>query len=614
MLCFLAALGGARFFRAATAVFLGLLALFFGIHAVYHDIFSEYLSVGMLGVAGGALTGYWREALRGIVRCLPEILLMLAPFVLWLVFGKRLAPEGLRGRRNLLPLLLFLALQLAASAGVRLCTGGAVPLSLSYGEGFVMDTGVANFGLLTAQRIDAAQALEDAARLREARESAAPAPEPTPTPLPTPTPAPTPTPEVFTPEPQVLDIDFEALMANEWDSDILAVHEFVSQSEPSWTNEYTGMFRGKNLVWICAESFSTWALDEVHTPTLYALAHSGFVFENFYCPITAASTTGGEFITLTGLMQNSSKQYMLASKGSYMPYAMGNVLNPLGYTSIAYHGGQYTYYSRNETLPNLGYEFRANTRGIELDEPWLLPTSDLDLVRNTVDDYIGREPFNIYIMSISGHMDYVFGGGHDICSRYKDAVQDLTGYTRPAQAYIASQMDLDLAVEYLIDSLDEAGILDDTVIVISADHYPYGLDLEDIESIAGKELDPAFDLEHSTLILWCSEMEEPVYVDKYCESSDILPTLLNLFGVEFDSRLLMGRDILWEGQDFAAFRNYSFISDYGRYNASTGVFTPAEGAPEPPEGYVQDMVDEIRQMYAYSKTIVYDNYYGKVFG
>ena len=142
MLCFLAALGGARFFRAATAVFLGLLALFFGIHAVYHDIFSEYLSVGMLGVAGGALTGYWREALRGIVRCLPEILLMLAPFVLWLVFGKRLAPEGLRGRRKLLPLLLFLALQLAASAGVRLCTGGAVPLSLSYGEGFVMDTGV----------------------------------------------------------------------------------------------------------------------------------------------------------------------------------------------------------------------------------------------------------------------------------------------------------------------------------------------------------------------------------------------------------------------------------------------------------------------------------------
>ena len=310
----------------------------------------------------------------------------------------------------------------------------------------------------------------EADELPPADETPAASAEPPPTPEPTPTPAPTPTPEVFTPEPQVLDIDFEALMANEGDSDILAVHEVVAQSEPSWTNEYTGMFRGKNLVWVCAASFATWALDEVHTPTLYAWAHSGFVFENFCFPITAASTTGGEFITLTGLMQNSSKQYMLASKGSYMPYAMGNVLNPLGYTSIAYHGGQYTYYSRNETLPNLGYEFRANTRGIELDEPWLLPTSDLDLVRNTVDDYIGREPFNIYIMSISGHMDYVFGGGHDICSRYKDAVQDLTGYTRPAQAYIASQMDLDLAVEYLIDSLDEAGIMDDKVLVIPHDH------------------------------------------------------------------------------------------------------------------------------------------------
>lgn len=613
-LCFLSSLGGARLFKISTGIWLIILALFYGTHAVYHEIFSEYLSVGMLGVAGSALTGYWRETLRGIARCLPEILLILAPFVLWAAyFGRRCA--GLRGRRRLLPFILFIVMQLCGSVGVRLAKGGALPLSEQYGDAFVMDTGVRSFGLLTAQRIDAAQAIEDAYRMRRAQAMATPTPEPTPTPVSTPTPEPTPTPEVFTPEPQVLDIDFDALIANEWNQDIIKVHEFVSNSEPSWTNEYTGMFKGKNLVWICAESFSTWALDETRTPTLYKLAHSGFVFENFYCPVTAASTTGGEFITLTGLMQNSSKQYMLASASSYMPYGMGNVLNPLGYTSIAYHGGQYTYYSRNETLPNLGYEFKANTRGIDLDEPWLLPTSDLDLVRNTVDDYIDSEPFNIYIMSISGHMDYVFGGGHDICSRYKDEVQDLTDYTRPAQAYIACQMDFDLAVEYLINSLDEAGILDDTVIVISADHYPYGLDEEDIESICGEDLDPAFDLEHSTLILWCSEMDEPVYVDKYCESSDILPTLLNLFGVEFDSRLMMGRDILWDGgQDFVAFRNYSFISDYGRYNASTGEFTPAEGATEPPEGYVEAMVDEIRQMYTYSKTIVYNNYYGKVFG
>ena len=615
LLCFFAGLGGLRLRRFLTGLWLLVLAVFFGVHAVYHDIFSEYLSVGMLGVAGSAITGYWREMLRGIARCLPEILLILLPFALWLVFRKRLARSGFGWRRKLLPLALFLVFQLAGSVGVRLADSGPLPLSVSYGEGFVMETGITNFGLLTSQRIDAAQAVEDARALREAQVRATPRPEPTPTPIPTPTPVPTPTPEVFTPEPQVLDIDFDALIENEWDQGIIGLHEFIRDSEPSWTNEYTGMFKGKNLVWICAESFSTWALDETHTPTLYELAHSGFVFENFYCPITAASTTGGEFITLTGLMQNSSKQYMLASASSYMPYGMGNVLNPLGYTSIAYHGGQYTYYDRNKTLPNLGYEFKANTKGIDLDEPWLLPTSDLDLVRNTVDDYINNEPFNIYIMSISGHMDYVFGGGHDICSRYKDEVQDLTGYTRPAQAYIACQMDFDLAVEYLINSLDEAGILDDTVIVISADHYPYGLDEEDIESIAGEDLDPAFDLEHSTLILWCSEMEEPVYVDKYCESSDILPTLLNLFGVEFDSRLMMGRDILWDGgQDFAAFINYSFISDYGRCNAATGVFTPAEGAPEPPEGYVESMVDEIRKMYTYSKTIVYNNYYGKVFG
>ena len=71
-------------------------------------------------------------------------------------------------------------------------------------------------------------------------------------------------------------------------------------------------------------------------------------------------------------------------------------------------------------------------------------------------------------------------------------------------------------------------------------------------------------------------MAEPVYVDKYCESSDILPTLLNLFGVEFDSRLLMGRDILWEGQDFAAFRNCSLFQ-------TTAATTPLRASSHPPK-------------------------------
>ena len=217
MLCFLAGLGGARFFRAATAVFLGLLALFFGVHAVYHDIFSEYLSVGMLGVAGGALTGYWREALRGIVRCLPEILLMLVPFVLWLVFGKRLAPEGFGAAKAA-----------AARALPGLPAGGSVGRAAVDGRGRAALAQLRR-GLCHGHRRCEFRAADGPAHRRRpgpggrrapARgpgRAHAPAPEPTPTPLPTPTPAPTPTPEVFTPEPQVLDIDFEALMENEWE-------------------------------------------------------------------------------------------------------------------------------------------------------------------------------------------------------------------------------------------------------------------------------------------------------------------------------------------------------------------------------------------------------------
>ena len=122
-----------------------------------------------------------------------------------------------------------------------------------------------------------------------------------------------------------------------------------------------------------------------------------------------------------------------------------------------------------------------------------------------------------------------------------------------------------------------------------------------------------FDVYHSTFILWCADMEEPVVVEKPCSSLDILPTLSNLFGLEYDSRLLMGRDALSDAPALVVLSDRSFITDLGRYDSETDTFTPNEGVTVP-DGYAVERIQEVNDMFQYSKLVLEQDYYGVLFG
>ena len=95
----------------------------------------------------------------------------------------------------------------------------------------------------------------------------------------------------------------------------------------------------------------------------------------------------------------------------------------------------------------------------------------------------------------------------------------------------------------LVNYLEAEGIADHTLIVLAPDHVPY--DNKDVcDELAGHELEDNFEWFENTLIIWSASMNEPIPVDKVCSSIDILPTVSNLLGLEYDSRLLVGRDIL----------------------------------------------------------------------
>ena len=151
------------------------------------------------------------------------------------------------------------------------------------------------------------------------------------------------------------------------------------------------------------------------------------------------------------------------------------------------------------------------------------------------------------------------------------------------------------------------------MIVLSGDHYPYGLSQDAFDELAGHEVDQTFELYKSQLILWCADMEEPVEVDKFCSSLDIMPTLANLFGLPYDSRLVMGRDILSDSPGLVMFSNYSFLTDLGAYDAVTDTFTPWEGV-EAPEDYAAQVLEQVQGKFDFSRLILEEDYYRVIFG
>lgn len=403
-----------------------------------------------------------------------------------------------------------------------------------------------------------------------------------------------------------LDINFEQMIDQDENDDLKEIHQYFASVTPTEKNEYTGKFQGYNLILITAESYAPYAVQEETTPTLYKMINEGYRFTNFYTPLWEVSTSDGEYVALTGLLPKSGVWSFKESSNIELPFVMGNQLHKLGYSTRAYHNHTYTYYSRDLSHPNMGYEYKGIGNGLNVQKIW--PASDLEMIQQTVPEYIDKEPFHTYYMTVSGHMQYNFDG-NNMARKNKPFVDSLP-YSQQARAYLATQIELDRALEYLLFELDKAGIAEQTLIAISADHYPYGLDEKTIEELSGQAINNQFDLFKNNFIIYTKGID-PVVIDKPSSSLDIIPTLSNLLGLKYDSRLLMGNDIFSNSEPIVPFLDRSFITDKGCFNALTGEFSPNEGV-EFDEEYVNRISLIVNSKFYYSTKILDHNYYDKV--
>ena len=423
----------------------------------------------------------------------------------------------------------------------------------------------------------------------------------------------------------VSSVDFAALAAA--NGNCADIDAYVSSLTPSSQNAYTGAFEGKNLILICAEAFSGFLIDPELTPTLYRLSTKGINFNDYYQQ-SIAGTTGGEYQLLFGLIPTSGGSSIKEITQNGTHTNMGALLNDKGYFGMAFHNSDYTYYDRHKTHTKLGYSggYMGVGNGLEelISPEW--PASDLELMQETLPMYIDKQPFNVYYMTVSGHSVYAFGN-NAMSRKNKDAVdawcaKKNLSFSEPVRAYIAANLELEKAVDYLVKTLEEKGIADDTVICIAPDHFPYGLDSDAslgkmpyVSELYGYPVNTYEERDRSRAIIWCGALEdyEPIMVDTPTSSVDILPTLCNLFGVEWDSRLYVGRDVLSDALPLVFFGNYDWKTDLGYYSAAKNIFTPTDENTVIPEDYVNQISSMVRNRMTFSKSVLSYDYYTHVY-
>jgi len=607
-----------------TYVLTVIVILLYGSQMVYNFVFGTLYSVAQMQMGGEAVTSFWRETLLAMTDHIFWVLAILLPIlVLYLLSRIRRAsftPSNAKWR--IIWLVIILLVQIAIIPCIRIGgTGYFSDYYFYHSNSTTPDQAASRFGLLTMFRLDLfgtfqAEQEETGYYIPEATTPPTQATKPAAPAVDTPAGEEATVPAQTEPEPEpeynVMAIDFAMLNQMTSDKKLLAINEYCASLAGTKQNKYTGMLSDYNLIYICAESFSTAALDPELTPTLYRMANEGIIFNNFYNSFLN-NTIDGEYAACMGLIPDTSRDKasnsFLASRFTYLPFCLGNAfMEQNGVQSYGYHNNNKDYYSRGASHYKLGYSMKFAGSGMRFSSSW--PASDLEMMEQSVDDYITQEQFHAYYMTFSGHLRYDVNV-NSIARKNWDLVADLD-YSKEARCYLSCNIELEKAMAYLMQRLEEQGIADKTAIVLVGDHFPYGLTDKQYSELMGYTIDE-FAKYKSSLLFWVGGLEENIVVNEYCCNVDILPTILNLWGFEYDSRMLSGTDVFSDSEHIAIIIDKSFYNDKVWLNATTGEIRYLVDQSTLPENYVENIISSIDTKFSVAADMLNKTYYKFVF-
>ncbi len=387
------------------------------------------------------------------------------------------------------------------------------------------------------------------------------------------------------------------------------VDAFVKEYSYRDINDQSGIFKNKNLILILCESFDESAIDEKLTPTLYKLKSEGLYFDKHYAPIYEVATGDSEFISETGMLpsiNNGTTSYTF-NLNSY-PYALANLFKDKGYEANSYHSYTGNFYDRESMHESFGFStfYDMDKLGLERYEDydetvnWIL---DEELFEAVLDNTDTSVPFFDFVVTVSGHMPY--DQRRDELKEYYDLILEdgrFDDYSDESLYYLAAQMSLDRGIKILLDGLEEKSVLEDTVIYMFADHYPYGITSSraKIEILGDTD---TYELYKVPMIIYNSDIKAKTY-DTLTSTFDIYPTICDLFDLDDSKAYKVGHSVFDEKAiRFVPFFDRSFITEYFYYDSRYD---------DIPDGY-RDLYDEIsykvNEIFYYSQEILLGDYY-----
>ncbi len=376
-------------------------------------------------------------------------------------------------------------------------------------------------------------------------------------------------------------------------------------------NKMTGLLEGKNVVLVLMESMDDWMIGE-YTPTLNRLMSEGISFTHFYTPgYGGIRTFNSEFCVNTGSFLSSQGGYAFDYITNTYRQSLASLLTQEGYSAKTFHYNDPSFYSRGVFSPAMGYsEYVCYGDYIGADEEDLLYDDQLLFDNPGLNAEFFREgqPTLNFIITRSAHLSYKYNEvlSYWALKKYPE-FRGLTGNEEADCAYLKAKLVDDLFAR-LLQELEDKGQLDNTVIIGVTDHYTYGYkDEASLFALSG--VDDALLLEKTPCFIWSADLQ-PMKVDKTLNTSDLLPTMLNLLGVDSPYDYI-GRDAFdptYEG--YALFSDGSWISGDIAYDAGTKrVLSITGGEAEASSETLDAMAQKVQQFVRINNLILDTDYY-----
>ncbi|MCR5794116.1 MAG: LTA synthase family protein [Solobacterium sp.] len=405
------------------------------------------------------------------------------------------------------------------------------------------------------------------------------------------------------------DTEWIAAMESEEDESVKTADAYLMKRQITDYNEMTGALQGKNLIYIMIEAFDYLALDEELTPTLVKMKEEGWDFTHHYTPKYSCTTGESEFIAEVSLIPESD--VCTPNQYAYNTFSNGifQVFRNAGYYTSAYHNWKDEFYDRRGLYASEGCQVYMNYDDIEYTYMPGWP-SDKEMMELTVPEYIDQDKFFTLYVTSSTHFPY--DAYSALGEKYLEEINAVhPDYPMIIKRYLSKSIELDHAMEYLLEQLEEHGKLDDTAILFFADHHPLRTDLGLIADYS-PEVDrrEGLNIDRTPFVIYSTALGQ-AKLDEVNSTFDILPTVLNLYNMSYDPRIYLGTDYFGEKEKVIYFPDGNWITERGIYYINSDTFEPFENAEEADEEYILRVTNEIENLFTVSSLIYRTDYFAK---